>query len=110
VGRGGAWGGEVKDRIGNVLEMGDKVLIELPTSSIVGFIADLAEPGLVAVRRGSAANMTPGRVLVSCVVALPVDGEYGAVPQLVKVYDAAKEGHLEPSENVLDRFGSKREN
>jgi hypothetical protein len=100
----------MKDRIGNVLGMGDKVLVELPTSSIVGFIADLAEPGLVAVRRGSAANLTPGRVLVSCVVALPVDGEFGAVPQLVKVYDAAKEGTQEPFDPSKTEYPSKRSN
>jgi hypothetical protein len=88
----------MKDRIGNVLAYGDKVLVELPTSSIVGFIAEVKEPGLVAVRRGTAANMTPGRILVSCVVALPVDGELNAVGQLVKVYDAAKEGTQEPSQ------------
>jgi hypothetical protein len=100
----------MKDRIGNVLGMGDKVLIELPTSSIVGFIADLAEPGLVAVRRGTAANLTPGRVLVSCVVALPVDGEFGAVPQLVKVYDAAKEGTQETLTLVEGKQGPSRSN
>ncbi len=88
----------MKDRIGNVLANGDKVLVELPTSSIVGFIADLQEPGLVAVRRGTAASGTPGRVLVSCVIALPVDGDVRAVGQLVKVYDAAKEGTQEPSQ------------
>jgi hypothetical protein len=97
----------MKDRIGNVLAKGDKLMVELPMSSIIGFIADLAEPGLVAVRRGTEANMTPGRLLVSCVIALPVDGEYGAVPQVVKVYDAAKEGALEPSEMILGREPSK---
>jgi hypothetical protein len=100
----------VKDRIGNVLAAGDKVLVELPVSSIVGFIADLAEPGLVAVRRGTAANMTPGRVLVSCVVALPVDGEFGAVAQLVKVYDVAKEGTQEPFDASKTVYPSRREN
>jgi hypothetical protein len=96
----------MKDRIGNVLANGDKVLVELPTSSIVGFIADLAEPGLVAVRRGTAANMTPGRVLVSCVIALPVDGELGAVGQLVKVHDASKEGTQGPSQGGNGKPGS----
>jgi hypothetical protein len=100
----------VKDRIGNVLAAGDKVMVELPVSSIIGFIADLAEPGLVAVRRGTAANMTPGRVLVSCVVALPVDGEFGAVAQLVKVYDAAKEGTQEPFDASKTVYPSRREN
>jgi hypothetical protein len=90
----------MKDRIGNTLAMGDKVMVELPTSSIIGFVADLQEPGLVAVRRGSAANMTPGRVLVSCVVALPVDGEFGAVAQVVKVYDAAKKDAQEAPDHL----------
>jgi hypothetical protein len=80
----------MKDRIGNKLAMGDKVLVALPTSEIFGFIADMQECGLVAIRRGTAANATPGRVLVSCVVALPVDCDADAVAQLVKVHDPAK--------------------
>ena len=98
----------MKDRIGNVLAKNDKVLVELPTSSIVGFIADLQEPGLVAVRRGTAANLTPGRILVSCVVALPVDGDLNAVGQLVKVYDADKsvrEGTGTPPEGSKGGLG-----
>ena len=37
----------MKDRIGNKFGTFGQVLVELPTSSIVGFIADLQEPGLV---------------------------------------------------------------
>ena len=85
----------MKDRIGNKLALSDKVLVELPTSSIVGFIADLQEPGLV-LRRGRREG-TPGRLLVSCVIAIPVDAAQNAVGQLVKVYDAAKEGTQGPS-------------
>lgn len=84
----------MKDRIGNKLALSDKVLVELPTSSIVGFIADLQEPGLVLRRN----QETPGRLLVSCVIAIPVDAAQNAVGQLVKVYDAAKaEGTQGPS-------------
>jgi hypothetical protein len=79
----------MKDRIGNVLAQYDKVLVELPTSSIVGYIAELKEPGLLAVRGQKAAG-TDGRVLVSCVIALPVDSAANAAPQLLKVYDPAK--------------------
>ena len=50
----------MKDRIGNKLALQDKVLVELPTSSIVGFISDLQEPGIVALRHGVGAGMTPG--------------------------------------------------
>jgi hypothetical protein len=90
--------------------MGDKLLVELPMASVVGFIAELVEPGLVAVRRGQAADTTPGRILVSCVIALPVDAEYGAVPQVVKVYDAAKEGALEALESVSGKPEPSRSN
>lgn len=95
----------MKDRIGNKLAAGDKVLVELPTSSIVGFIAELVEPGLVSIRRGTSAAATPGRVLVQLVIALPCEAEADAVPQLIKVYDAlrpsrasnAAQGTSEPS-------------
>jgi hypothetical protein len=87
----------MKDRIGNVLAKMDKVLVELPSTSIFGFIADLQEPGVVAIRRGTAAETVPGRILVSCVIALPVDAAQNAVMQLVKVYDADKKGTQGPS-------------
>lgn len=80
----------MKDRIGNTLSKFDKVLVELPTSSIVGFIADLKECGLVALRRGNEAANTPGHVLVQCVIAIPVEPQSDAAAQLVKVYDADK--------------------
>jgi hypothetical protein len=80
----------MKDRIGNKLALGDKVFVHLPEAGIFGYIGDLQECGLVAIRRGTAAGSTPGRVLISCVVALPVDCDVDAVAQLVKVYDPAK--------------------
>lgn len=87
----------MKDRIGNKLAVKDKVLVELPTSSIIGFIAEAVEPGLVAVRRGTAAAGTPGRLLVSVVFALPVDPETGSVAQVVKVYDPDTHEAVGPS-------------
>jgi hypothetical protein len=80
----------MKDRIGNKLALRDKVLVALPTSDIVGFIAELKECGMVALRQGQKAGATPGHVLVSCVISVPVDPEYDATAQLVKVYDADK--------------------
>ena len=35
---------------------------------------------------------------MACVIALPVDGEVGAVGQLVKVHDAERDGLKEPSQ------------
>lgn len=93
----------MKDRIENVLAVGDKVLVELPTSSIIGVISQLEEPGVLAIRRGTAAAQTPGRVLVACVIALPVDPASGATGQIVKVYDAAKNG---PSTASLSLVGT----
>jgi hypothetical protein len=81
----------VKDRIGNALATGDKVMVELPSSSIIGFVSEVQESGVLrATGRGELAPM-PGRVLVSCVIALPVDSQFGAAGGVVKVHDAAKD-------------------
>ena len=95
----------MKDRIGNKLALQDKVLVELPTSSIIGFISDLQEPGVVAIRRGTAAGSTPGRILVAVVIALPVEPDSGAVPQLVKVHDAARDDLKAASESEKSTSG-----
>jgi len=84
----------MKDRIGNVLAKGDKVVVALPEAQIFGFIADAQEPGLLTNIRGArATELTPGRILVSCIIALPVDPNMGSAGNLVKVYDADK--HLD---------------
>lgn len=86
----------MKDRIGNKLERGDKVVIALPESQIFGYVAEIEEGGIITGVRGARGGMEkkPGRILISCVIALPVDAEQGAVAQIVKVYDPAK--HEEP--------------
>jgi hypothetical protein len=73
----------VKDRIGNKLSVGDKLSVMLPEAQIFGFVAEVKEPGIVS-------GKTPGRVLVSCVIALPVDPQSGVVPQIVRVVDPDK--------------------
>lgn len=82
----------MKDRIGNKLAVGDKVVVALPESQIFGFVAQLEEGGVItgvkSVRGGM--ERRPGRILVSCVIALPVDPEMDAAPQLVRVYDPDK--------------------
>lgn len=100
----------MKDRIENVLAVGDKVLVELPSASIIGVISQLEEPGILAIRRGNAAAATPGRVIVACVIALPVDPALGATGALVKVYDAAKNAPLGPSLVVGDTSGPSKDN
>lgn len=85
----------MKDRIDNPLAVGDKVLVDLPSANIIGFVSQIQEPGVLAVRRGQSAAATPGRVLISCVIALPVDAEFGIVPQIVKVHNSAHKGPLE---------------
>jgi hypothetical protein len=81
----------MKDRIGNGLNAGDRVLVALPEAQIFGFVAQMEEGSLIApVRGGRGLDRAPGRVLVSCVVALPVDPASGMVAQLVRVVDPDK--------------------
>ena len=80
----------MKDRIGNKLAVGDKVAVHLPEPLLIGFIGEVKETGMVARVRGGGADVAPGHVLVSCVIALPVDSSADAVVQIVKVYDSAK--------------------
>lgn len=87
----------MKDRIGNALKEGDKVMVVLPESQIFGFVSQMEEGGLIAGmgHRGTPAKR-PGRILISCVLALPVDPELGMSAQLVKVYDADKHEETAP--------------
>jgi DNA-binding IscR family transcriptional regulator len=82
----------MKDRIGNKLGMGDKVVVALPEAQIFGFVAQLEEGGIITGVRGARGGVEqrPGRILVSCVIALPVDSEYDSVAQIVKVHDPDK--------------------
>jgi hypothetical protein len=89
----------VKDRVGNVLTKGDKILVALPESQIFGFLAEIKEGQVIhGVRRGGVEAM-PGAVLVSCVIALPIDPAAGQVAQCVKVYDPDK--HEEPESKLV---------
>jgi len=82
----------MKDRIGNPLKVGDKVLVALPEASIFGFVAQVEGGGLITGVRGVKGGLQekPGRILVSCVIALPIHPEAGQVAELVRVYDADK--------------------
>ena len=78
----------MRDRIGNVLAVGDKVLVGLPEPQIFGFVSQVEESGLIAVQgKRPGTEKTPGRVLVSCVLALPLDEEHNMVFQVTKVHD-----------------------
>jgi hypothetical protein len=82
----------MKDRIGNTLKVGDKVMVALPEASIFGFVAQVDAGGIITGVRSVKGGMQakPGRILVSCVIALPVHPEAGQVGELVRVYDAEK--------------------
>jgi len=88
----------MKDRIGNKLVMGDKVMVVLPESQIFGFVAQVEEGGLITGLRRGGAEKKLGRILISCVIALPVDPEFDASSQLVKVYDPDKHEAVESLE------------
>jgi len=85
----------VKDRLGNVMGKGDRLCIALPEAQIFGFVAEVKEQGVIRGVRGAAETM-PGHVLVSCVIALPVDPNSGQIPQCVKVYDPEKHDEAAP--------------
>ena len=83
----------MKDLIGNELAVGDRVAVYLPHPHVVGFIAEVKETALVASlnpRQGAGTQREPGHVLVSVVLALPVDLDANAVAQVVKVVDPLK--------------------
>ena len=82
----------MKDRIGNELKVGHKVLVALPESSIFGYVAQVEGGGLITGVRGvkGGIEQRPGRILVSCVIALPIHPEQGWVAELVRVYDSEK--------------------
>jgi hypothetical protein len=79
----------VKDRIGNVLSKGNRLVVALPEAQIIGFVAEIQEQSVIRGSRGGA-EASPGMVLVSCVIALPIDTASGKVAQCVKVYDPDK--------------------
>jgi hypothetical protein len=86
----------VKDRIGNKLEVGDKLSVMLPEAQIFGFVAEVKEGSLVTGLKRGGVEKTLGRVLVTCVIALPIDPDNDIVSQVVKVYDADKESRMVP--------------
>ena len=74
----------VRDRIGNKLAVGQKVVVSLPETQIFGFVAQVEEGSLITgLKRGGVQKRT-GRILVSRVIALPID-PVEAVAQLVRV-------------------------
>jgi hypothetical protein len=80
----------MKDRIGNKLAMGQKVVVALSEAQIFGFIAQIEDGGVITGIRRGGAEKRMGRILVSCVIALPVDPEVDIASQLVRVYDPDK--------------------
>lgn len=82
----------MKDRIGNELKVGHKVLVHLPDAEIFGFVAQVEGGGIITGVRGVKGGMEqrPGRILVSCVIALPVHPQADQVAELVRVVDPDK--------------------
>jgi hypothetical protein len=80
----------MKDRTGNKIEQGNKLLIVLPEALIYGFVAEVREPGTITGLRRGGTERTQGFIHVSCVLSLPVDPESGRVMQCTKVYDPDK--------------------
>jgi hypothetical protein len=83
----------MKDRIQNPLAVGDKVVVALPEAQIFGYVAQLDEGGVISGVRGvrGGVEQRPGRVLVSAIIAIPVDAYSGVAIQVVKVYDTERQ-------------------
>lgn len=77
----------MKDLIANELAVGDKVQVHLQAANIVGFISAVNETSVLRVNK----NQTPGHIIVTCSVAIPVEPGTEVIPQVVKVYDAARD-------------------
>ena len=81
----------MKDRISNELKVGDKVSVMLPEAQIFGYVAQIEDGGLITgVRAKGGVEERPGRILVSCVVAIPVNPVTHQAAELVRVYDVDK--------------------
>jgi hypothetical protein len=81
----------MNDRIGNKLAVGDRVLVNLPDATVIGFISEAKETSVLAQVRGNGVTAAPGRVLVACVLAFPVDSDANAVGNVVKVHDPTQD-------------------
>lgn len=75
----------MKDRIGNELVKGKRIMVQLPESNILGYVADVQEASVVSLR-----ERMPGRVIVNCILALPADDQFNQVPQCIVVEDPDK--------------------
>ena len=85
----------MKDRIGNELVVGDKVVLQLPEAAMLfGFVAEVKPMSLIAKAPGSPNGVQPGHILVSCVIPFPCDAQHGMVAQVAKVYDPAAKGTM----------------
>lgn len=88
----------MRDRIGNELKVGQKVVVSLPEAQIFGFVAQVEGGGIITGLKRGGVEQRPGRILVSCVIALPVDPTNEVIPQLVRVYDPDKHDEGESTE------------
>lgn len=88
----------MRDRIGNELKVGQKVVVQLPEAQIFGFVAQVEAGGIITGLKRGGEERRLGRILVSCVIALPVDPQNEVIPQLVRVYDPDKHDAGESTE------------
>ena len=95
----------VRDLLGNPLKKGDRIMVELNSPRVFGFIAELVEPPLVA--QAHRAAMQPGHILVSVVVPVPVDPSSSQCVAVTRVYDPSGLDQSPEAQEVLAPSESK---
>jgi hypothetical protein len=75
----------MKDSIGNILKIGDQVLVQLPQPIVIGVIAEMREPGVISRVHSKTGDATPGVLVISAALPLPVDPN-NVVGQVVRVH------------------------
>ena len=80
----------MKDSIGNILKIGDQVLVQLPQPIVIGVIAELREPGVISRVHSKTGDATPGVLVISAALPLPVEVT-GIVGQVVRVHTPAQD-------------------
>ena len=80
----------MKDSIGNILKIGDQVLVQLPQPIVIGVVAELREPGIVSRLHSKNPGTTPGVLVISAALPLPVDPN-NVVGQVVRVHTPAQD-------------------
>jgi hypothetical protein len=80
----------MKDSIGNILKIGDQVLVQLPQPIVIGVVAEIRDPGVISRLHSKTGDPTPGLLVISAALPLPVDPT-NVAGQVVRVHTPAQD-------------------